>query len=91
VNLWQGNYGSAAMDVVAAGIGVFGDAGAAKLAMANAIHKANPQLRGLHLHEIHPVKFGGSPTDLANKVALTQAEHIPYRTWWGQLQRTLGQ
>jgi RHS repeat-associated protein len=153
INLWQGNYGSAAMDVVAAGIGVFGDAGAAKLAMAAilpvglhsiqaasssqkivngsfsirswsgypaglpmptgpfrllqgaeyatalaakkaanaAIHKANPQLRGLHLHEIHPVKFGGSPTDLANKVALTQAEHIPYTTWWGQLQRTLGQ
>jgi RHS repeat-associated protein len=33
INLWQGNYGSAAMDVAASAIGVFGDAGAAKLGM----------------------------------------------------------
>lgn len=28
-----------------------------------AIHKANPSLKGKQIHEIHPVKFGGSATD----------------------------
>ena len=33
-----------------------------------ALHQANPQLKGLQIHEIHPVKFGGSPTDMSNKI-----------------------
>jgi len=31
---------------------------------------------GLHIHEIQPVKFGGSPTDPANKMLLPAAQHI---------------
>jgi filamentous hemagglutinin len=31
---------------------------------------------GLHIHEIQPVKFGGSPTDMANKMLLPAADHI---------------
>jgi hypothetical protein len=31
---------------------------------------------GEHIHEIHPVKFGGSPTDPANKMLLPASEHI---------------
>ncbi|KAB2910832.1 MAG: hypothetical protein F9K40_01875 [Kofleriaceae bacterium] len=54
-----------------------------------ALHAANPALRGLDIHEIHPVKFGGSPTDVANKVALPRAQHAPITRWWNQLQRTL--
>ena len=32
--------------------------------------------QGWTLHEIQPVKFGGSPTDMANKMLLPTAEHI---------------
>jgi Pretoxin HINT domain len=31
---------------------------------------------GMHIHEIQPVKFGGSPTDMANKMLLPAADHI---------------
>jgi filamentous hemagglutinin len=31
---------------------------------------------GFQIHEIQPVKFGGSPTDLANKALLPAAQHI---------------
>jgi RHS repeat-associated protein len=56
--------------------------------MANrALHKANPQLKGMEIHEIHPVKFGGSPTDPANKLPLLPEDHRPFTTWWRQVQR----
>jgi len=43
---------------------------------------------GLDIHEIHPVKFGGSPTDLSNKTLLDQQFHRQTVTpWWYQLQR----
>lgn len=54
-----------------------------------AIHDANPKLKGWDIHEIHPVKFGGSPTDLANKIALPPAIHDQYSRWWGKLQRMI--
>jgi hypothetical protein len=63
------------------------DALKAKDAANNAMHKADPSLKGLDIHEIHPVKLGGSPTDIANKIPLTRAEHSPYTTWWRDLQR----
>ena len=37
------------------------------------LHRADPSLAGLQLHEIKPVKFGGSPTDISNKAPLTPA------------------
>jgi hypothetical protein len=37
-----------------------------------ALHIANPQWGGMQLHEIHPVKFGGSPVDPANKIVLPE-------------------
>jgi hypothetical protein len=66
-------------------------------AAREAANKANAALRaadpvkyaGKQIHEIHPVKFGGSPTDLANKVALTPAEHAQYTTFWNRLMRDL--
>ena len=41
-----------------------------------AIRKADPgSLVGKEIHEIQPVKFGGSPTDLANKIQLPADIH----------------
>ena len=54
-----------------------------------AIHASDPSFDGLQIHEVHPVKFGGDPTNPANKVGLTQAEHAQYTTWWNCLQRKL--
>jgi filamentous hemagglutinin len=58
-----------------------GDAYAAARAAANetnaGIRAANGlEGSGLQIHEIQPVKFGGSPTDMANKMLLPEAEHI---------------
>lgn len=53
-----------------------------------ALRRANPELyRGKQIHEIHPVKFGGSPTDPANKIALTPQEHYRFNEFWRQHQR----
>jgi len=53
------------------------------------LHKANPALQGKVVHEIHPVKFGGSPTELANKTILTQKDHAPATVWWNKMQRQI--
>jgi hypothetical protein len=52
----------------------------------SAIHANNPSLQGLQIHEIHPVKYGGSPTDLTNKIALPPSIHAMYTTWWNRIQ-----
>ena len=54
-----------------------------------AMHQADPALKGLQIHEIQPVKFGGSPIDLLNKVPLTPQVHLTYTTWWNNLMRSL--
>jgi hypothetical protein len=68
-------------------------------AARTAANKANATIRrerGLvgqpvDVHEIHPVKFGGSPTDPANKVILPRNLHRQQVTpWWNQLQRDVG-
>jgi hypothetical protein len=61
----------------------------AKNAANNAAHRANLSLKGLEIHEINPVKFGGSPTDVANKVALPKEIHVDFTKWWAQLLRDL--
>lgn len=41
---------------------------------------------GLEIHEIEPVKMGGSPTDLNNKVAIQSQAHRRYVTpWWNKI------
>ena len=54
-----------------------------------AIHKANPALNGLKIHEIKPVKFNGSPTDPANKMYLTPEEHQRFTRFWNELLRNI--
>lgn len=53
------------------------------------LHKEHPEWDGLQIHEIQPVKFGGSPTDLNNKIALTPEEHSEYTVWWNNHQRQM--
>jgi hypothetical protein len=54
--------------------------------------RRNNGLSGLpvDIHEIQPVKFGGSPTDQANKTLLERNFHRQKVTpWWNQLQREI--
>lgn len=44
-----------------------------------------PYLKGYELHEIHPVKFGGSPINLNNKTPLTRIEHMEYTKFWNEI------
>ena len=56
----------------------------------SAIRRADPSsLEGLQIHEVHPIKFGGSPTDLSNKIYLTPAEHAQYTRFWNSLMRNI--
>ena len=53
------------------------------------LHQANPEFNGMEIHEVQPVKFGGSPTDLANKAVLPPTVHSEFTNWWSQLMRDL--
>ena len=66
-------------------------AGARKAANSTnrSLHNTDPSLAGKQIHEVQPVKFGGSPTHSANKIPLTPAEHSPYTNWWNQLMRDI--
>jgi hypothetical protein len=53
------------------------------------MRRANPEMfKGLQIHEINPVKFGGSPTDLSNKIFLTPSQHTQYTNFWNALMRS---
>ena len=54
-----------------------------------AMHAADESLAGWQLHEIQPVKFGGSPTNIANKMPLPAGAHSEVTNWWNALQRSL--
>lgn len=63
---------------------------------ANAANSSIRREQGLvgeavDIHEIQPVKFGGSATDPANKVVLPRDVHRQQVTpWWNQLMRDVG-
>ena len=43
-------------------------------------------INGLEIHEIEPVKMGGSPTDPSNKTAIQSQVHRRYVTpWWNKI------
>ena len=55
-----------------------------------ALRRADPAAyAGKQIHEITPVKFGGNPTDPANKIALTPNQHAEITSFWNQLMRDL--
>jgi hypothetical protein len=60
-------------------------------AINRAMHQADPSLKGLEIHEIHPVKFGGSPIDPGNKIPVTRLEHAKYTTWWNRFLQNMSQ
>jgi hypothetical protein len=45
----------------------------------------NMAIRGKEIFEIKPVMLGGSPTDPANKTALSRADHIKAVTYWNKV------
>jgi YD repeat-containing protein len=68
-------------------------------AARSAANNANRALRrtdpgafaGRQVHEIHPVKFGGSPTNLGNKIPLSPQLHYQVTTWWNAVMRSVSQ
>jgi hypothetical protein len=44
---------------------------------------------GKEIYEIKPVILGGSPTDPANKAALTRREHIQAVNYWNRIIKDL--
>ena len=54
---------------------------------ANAILRDEYGLKetGLQIHEIHPEKLGGSPTDLENKCVIPVPVHHLYNVFWYRL------
>ncbi|HEX3666154.1 MAG TPA: hypothetical protein VHU23_13095 [Rhizomicrobium sp.] len=70
-----------------------GDEYDAARAAANSANRAlreadPPEYAGREIHEIQPVKFGGSPTDPANKMVLAPEDHSVVTTWWARLNRS---
>jgi RHS repeat-associated protein len=67
----------------------YAEALAAKNAANGAIRRQLPLWSSAELdwHEIQPVKFGGSPTDLSNKIPILRNLHQQQVTpWWNALQ-----
>lgn len=55
-----------------------------------ALRRANPAAyAGKQIHEILPVKFGGSPTDPRNKIAVSRSEHTQLTNFWNNLLREM--
>ena len=50
-------------------------------------HRQHPECNGMDIHEVYPVKFGGSPTDVNNKLPLDPTEHQKYTNFWNSIQR----
>lgn len=49
------------------------------------IRRDRPQYAGMEIFEIHPVILGGSPTNPANKTALTRVQHIEAVRYWNRV------
>jgi RHS repeat-associated protein len=47
------------------------------------------QYDGKQIHERQPVKFGGSPTDPNNKMALTPERHRDYNRFWARFKASI--
>ena len=53
------------------------------------IHDQDPSIKDMDLHEIKPVKYGGDPTDISNKIALTRKDHLEYSKFWDRQQKEI--
>ncbi|MEE0061345.1 MAG: polymorphic toxin-type HINT domain-containing protein [Acutalibacteraceae bacterium] len=57
----------------------------AKNAANRKYHRQHPECKGMDIHEVHPVKFAGSPTDVSNKIPLNPKEHSKYTSFWATI------
>lgn len=54
------------------------------------IHRTNSDFKGMDIHEVQPVKFGGSPTDPSNKIPLNRIPvHTDLSNWWQSVRRSI--
>ena len=54
----------------------------------SSLRRSNPEFfKDLQIHEIQPIKFNGSPTNLSNKLFLAQPEHAKFTNYWNALLR----
>src|SRR5579862_6116736 len=68
----------------------YNEARAAANSANRALRRANPgQYAGQEIHEIQPVKFAGSPTAPANKIALPPLQHREVTAWWNAAMRQI--
>ena len=58
----------------------------AKNAANRKYHRQHPECKGMDIHEVHPVKFSGSPTDVSNKIPLSPSKHQEYTSFWATIQ-----
>ena len=42
----------------------------------------------MNIHEIHPVKFSGSSTDVSNKIPLLRTGHTKYSSFWATIKES---
>ena len=68
-----------------------GDEYAQALALKNAVNRslrtADPAAyKGLDIHEIQPVKFGGDPVSILNKVAISPESHGQISAFYRSIQ-----
>jgi hypothetical protein len=45
--------------------------------------------KGFDIHEIQPIKFGGDPVSISNKMPITRPNHSIVTNWWNRLQRKI--
>ncbi len=68
----------------------YADALKLKNAANKALHNEFPSLKGYDLHELQPVKFGGSPTSIFNKMPLNPSYHRQFTSFWRTIQNNTG-
>ncbi len=54
------------------------------------LHRLYTHLKGLQIHEVLPIKFGGSASDIDNKVALTPKQHSAFTVFWNRILKEIG-
>ena len=61
---------------------------AAKVTANSALHRTMPELQGLHIHELQPIKLGSDPVSVSNKAFLTPEEHYQTFSFWNAVLRS---
>jgi RHS repeat-associated protein len=61
----------------------------ANKALRRKLSRDGVPVKGKEIHELHPVVFGGDPTNPGNKVILSKSDHVEFTSWWKSIQRRL--